>query len=69
MTTAAPFHIVCCYYAVVDPCEDARKDSMRCLDKNNYDRDACTDFFKSYRECKKKWLDQRRQDRRDGREA
>merc|ERR1712093_491847 len=50
----------------VDPCEDARKESMRCLDKNNYNRDACTDFFKSYRECKKKWLNQRRDDRRAG---
>jgi cytochrome c oxidase assembly protein subunit 23 len=52
--------------AVVDPCEDARKESMRCLDKNNYNRDACTEFFKSYRECKKKWLNQRRDDRRAG---
>ena len=51
---------------VLDPCEDARKESMRCLDKNNYNRDACTEFFRSYRACKKLWLDKRREDRRNG---
>lgn len=53
----------------VDPCENARKESMKCLDVNNYNRDACSEFFKSYRECKRRWLDQRRDDRRAGKDV
>ncbi|KAK9898824.1 hypothetical protein P389DRAFT_193844 [Cystobasidium minutum MCA 4210] len=52
-----------------DPCEVPRQQSMKCLDKNNYNRDACTEFFRNYRECKKTWLDQRREDRRNGLDA
>lgn len=39
---------------------------MKCLDKNGYDRDKCTDFFRAYKECKKQWLEDRREDRRNG---
>lgn len=59
----------CMGNAVTDPCEVPRQQSMKCLDKNNYNRDACTEFFRNYRECKKTWLDQRREDRRNGLDA
>ncbi|KAM0746054.1 hypothetical protein T439DRAFT_360633 [Meredithblackwellia eburnea MCA 4105] len=49
-----------------DPCETARKESMKCLDDNSYQKSKCTDFFQAYRDCKKDWLDQRRADRRAG---
>ncbi|KAF9515121.1 hypothetical protein BS47DRAFT_810823 [Hydnum rufescens UP504] len=51
----------------IDPCHEASKASMSCLDKNNYDRDKCLELFRIYRECKSAWLNQRRADRRAGR--
>ncbi|KAF8587849.1 hypothetical protein K439DRAFT_1407045 [Ramaria rubella] len=50
-----------------DPCDHASKASMDCLNRNDYDRDKCTEFFRAYRECKASWLEQRREDRRAGR--
>ncbi|RSH95245.1 Mitochondrial copper homeostasis protein [Saitozyma podzolica] len=50
-----------------DPCEAASKASLDCLERAHYNRDECVDFFKAYRECKGKWLEQRREDRRMGR--
>lgn len=29
---------------------------MTCLDRNNYDRAKCSDFFQVYRDCKKAWV-------------
>ncbi|GAA5997745.1 Cox23p [Rhodotorula paludigena] len=52
-----------------DPCEIARQESMKCLDRNSYDRSKCTDFFQAYRDCKGTWLNQRREDRRAGKET
>ncbi|OBZ73742.1 Cytochrome c oxidase-assembly factor COX23, mitochondrial [Grifola frondosa] len=49
------------------PCEDASKASMDCLNRNEYDRDKCLDFFQAYRDCKKTWIEQRKADRRAGR--
>ncbi|GAA5956256.1 hypothetical protein JCM8115_001669 [Rhodotorula mucilaginosa] len=49
-----------------DPCALAREESMKCLDKNAYDKSKCTRFFEAYRDCKKDWLSQRREDRRAG---
>ncbi|POY70119.1 hypothetical protein BMF94_6893 [Rhodotorula taiwanensis] len=49
-----------------DPCALAREESMKCLDKNAYDKQKCTTFFEAYRDCKKDWLNQRREDRRAG---
>ncbi|ETW78986.1 hypothetical protein HETIRDRAFT_49646 [Heterobasidion irregulare TC 32-1] len=49
------------------PCEDASKASMDCLNRNDYDRDKCLDFFQAYRDCKKAWMEQRRADRQAGR--
>ncbi|GBE86595.1 hypothetical protein BKA93DRAFT_270181 [Sparassis latifolia] len=51
----------------IDPCEDAAKASMKCLDRNNYIRTECIDFFEAYRDCKKTWIEQRKADRRAGR--
>ena len=29
---------------------------MDCLERNDYDRDACLDFFQAYRDCKNTWV-------------
>ena len=29
---------------------------MNCLNKNDYDREKCLDFFQAYRDCKKAWV-------------
>ena len=29
---------------------------MDCLNRNDYDRDKCLDFFQAYRDCKKAWV-------------
>ncbi|KAF8603839.1 hypothetical protein BDV93DRAFT_492995 [Ceratobasidium sp. AG-I] len=47
----------------IDPCEGASKASYACLNKNNFDRDKCSEYFEAYRECKAAWLQQRRTDR------
>jgi cytochrome c oxidase assembly protein subunit 23 len=65
------------------PCAAAAKASMDCLDRNNYDRSSCVDFFQAYKDCKKTWarallivflrshpspqVEQRKSDRRAGR--
>ncbi|KAF9005921.1 cysteine alpha-hairpin motif superfamily, partial [Cyathus striatus] len=49
------------------PCAEASKASMDCLNRNNYDRDACLDFFQAYRDCKNAWIQRRNEDRRAGR--
>ncbi|EHS64274.1 Mitochondrial copper homeostasis protein [Puccinia graminis f. sp. tritici] len=45
---------------LVDPCQAARKASHRCLDRNNYDKSLCYDYFEVYRECQKRWVDSRK---------
>ncbi|SCV67758.1 BQ2448_5369 [Microbotryum intermedium] len=52
-----------------DPCEIARQQSMKCLDRNSYNKSKCTDFFQAYRDCKQTWLTQRREDRRAGKDV
>ncbi|GAA5970796.1 hypothetical protein JCM11641_004458 [Rhodosporidiobolus odoratus] len=52
-----------------DPCAVAREESMKCLNDNAYDKAKCTDFFMAYRDCKKTWLEQRREDRRAGKDV
>jgi len=49
-----------------DPCAEASKASMDCLNRHDYDRDKCLDFFQAYRDCKKAWIEQRKADRRAG---
>ncbi|QLQ79668.1 hypothetical protein HG537_0C03160 [Torulaspora globosa] len=46
-----------------DPCQESAQMSFNCLDRNNYDRDMCKEYFDAYRECKKQWLSARRKDR------
>ena len=29
---------------------------MDCLNRNDYNRDKCLDFFEAYKECKKTWV-------------
>ncbi|KAH9461858.1 hypothetical protein MJO28_003373 [Puccinia striiformis f. sp. tritici] len=45
---------------LVDPCQAARKASLKCLDRNNYDKSLCYDYFEVYRECQKRWIDSRK---------
>ncbi|TDL24024.1 hypothetical protein BD410DRAFT_786738 [Rickenella mellea] len=53
----------------IDPCEQAAKASMECMNRNDYNKEVCTDFFQAYRDCKRTWMDQRREDRRAGKPA
>ncbi|GJJ77224.1 lipoate---protein ligase [Entomortierella parvispora] len=48
----------------LDPCQAQTKASMKCMEANNFDKRRCTRFFKDYSDCKKKWLDSLREDRR-----
>lgn len=42
--------------SVLSPCEQAAKASLSCMDRNDYNRDNCMDFFQAYRDCKKAWV-------------
>ncbi|KAI0741883.1 hypothetical protein C8Q80DRAFT_163182 [Daedaleopsis nitida] len=53
----------------VDPCAEASKASMDCMNHNDYDRDKCLDYFQAYRDCKKAWMEQRKADRRAGKQV
>ncbi|CAG8743011.1 33429_t:CDS:2, partial [Racocetra persica] len=48
------------------PCPNETSAAMKCLDSNNYDKSKCQELFLQYRECKKKWLEERRELRRRG---
>ncbi|KAJ7077868.1 hypothetical protein B0H15DRAFT_954867 [Mycena belliarum] len=37
------------------------------MDLNNYDRNACMEYFQAYRDCKAAWIERRKDDRRNGR--
>ncbi|KAF4610601.1 hypothetical protein D9613_006835 [Agrocybe pediades] len=50
----------------IDPCAAASKASMDCLNRNDYNRDACLEYFQAYRDCKNTWIQQRKADRRAG---
>ncbi|KAH8915183.1 hypothetical protein BT69DRAFT_1289162 [Atractiella rhizophila] len=41
-----------------NPCAMAQSESMKCLDKYNYNHSMCEDFFENYRECKTEWYRQ-----------
>ncbi|KAI0641941.1 hypothetical protein C8Q79DRAFT_986467 [Trametes meyenii] len=53
----------------VDPCAEASKASMDCMNHHDYDRDKCLDYFQAYRDCKKAWQTQLKADRRAGKET
>jgi len=57
------------YTEFADPCEEAAKASMDCLNRNDYKRSACVGFFEAYRDCKKAWTEERKADRRAGKDA
>ncbi|RKF63402.1 Cytochrome c oxidase-assembly factor COX23, mitochondrial [Erysiphe neolycopersici] len=40
----------------MDPCQEAASRSMKCLRRNGGDREMCTDYFQTYRDCKKQWV-------------
>lgn len=39
-----------------DPCAEASKMSLNCLERNNYKKSMCEDYFQVYRDCKKQWV-------------
>jgi cytochrome c oxidase assembly protein subunit 23 len=39
-----------------DPCGPASEASMKCLDRNNYDKSKCQAAFTAYKECKRIWV-------------
>ncbi|KAI1162589.1 hypothetical protein F5B18DRAFT_623566 [Nemania serpens] len=50
-----------------DPCQEAASKSIRCLNRNGGDRAMCTDFFESYRACKKEWMDKLNEEKKASR--
>lgn len=36
-------------------CLEEAKASYKCLDKNNYNKSACEEYFEAYRQCKKRF--------------
>lgn len=46
-----------------DPCKESADMSFKCLDRNNFNRALCQEYFDVYRDCKKQWLRSRRQNR------
>ncbi|KAB8302834.1 hypothetical protein EYC80_006174 [Monilinia laxa] len=47
-----------------DPCQEAATRSLKCLARNGGDRDMCTDYFQAYRDCKKQWIEQRKEEKK-----
>ncbi|KJK66936.1 hypothetical protein P875_00127693 [Aspergillus parasiticus SU-1] len=59
-----------------DPCQDFADRSLKCMKRNNFDREMCHDYFQvssppigelvawiihmAYRDCKKQWLTQKK---------
>ncbi|KAG7119507.1 Cytochrome c oxidase-assembly factor cox-23 like protein [Verticillium longisporum] len=48
----------------MDPCQDAAKRSIKCLNRNNGDREMCGEYFQAWRDCRQAWMDQRKEERR-----
>ncbi|PQE10071.1 cytochrome c oxidase-assembly factor cox23 protein [Rutstroemia sp. NJR-2017a BVV2] len=48
----------------LDPCQDLASRSLRCLHRNGGDKDLCTDYFQAYRDCKKRWIAERKEAKR-----
>ncbi|SMQ52206.1 unnamed protein product [Zymoseptoria tritici ST99CH_3D7] len=50
-----------------DPCQEAATRSLKCLRRNGGDRKMCQDYFDAYKECKKSWMEEmKEQKRREG---
>lgn len=43
-----------------DPCKEAGKASLRCMERNNQDCTKCQYFFRAFKECKQDWMEYRR---------
>ncbi|MCJ1350425.1 MAG: Mitochondrial copper homeostasis protein [Icmadophila ericetorum] len=52
------------YSEYFDPCQEAANRSMKCLRRNGGDRDLCTDYFQAYRDCKRQWVTERKEEKR-----
>lgn len=48
----------------LDPCQEAASRSIKCLHRNGGDRQLCSDYFQSYRDCKKAWMTERKEAKR-----
>ncbi|KAK3291938.1 uncharacterized protein B0H64DRAFT_408492 [Chaetomium fimeti] len=48
----------------LDPCQEAAARSIRCLNRNGGDRSLCSDYFQAYRDCKKAWIEKRKNDKK-----
>jgi len=47
-----------------DPCQEAADKSLKCLRRNGGDRLMCTDYFDAYKECKKNWMEEMKEEKR-----
>ncbi|CAI4216082.1 unnamed protein product [Parascedosporium putredinis] len=47
-----------------DPCQEAASRSIKCLHRNGGDRSMCGDYFQAYRDCKKAWLEKKKEERK-----
>ncbi|KAH8602737.1 hypothetical protein B0O99DRAFT_679726 [Bisporella sp. PMI_857] len=45
----------------LDPCQDVASRSIKCLHRNGGNKEMCTDYFQAYRDCKKQWLNERKE--------
>ncbi|OMH80070.1 Cytochrome c oxidase-assembly factor COX23, mitochondrial [Zancudomyces culisetae] len=47
----------------LNPCELESRNSLKCLEKNNFDKKYCREYFEAYNECKKLWINERKKAR------
>ncbi|KAF2769852.1 hypothetical protein EJ03DRAFT_350899 [Teratosphaeria nubilosa] len=52
------------YSEYFDPCQETADRSLKCLRRNGGDRSMCQDFFQNYKECKQKWMDEMKEQKR-----
>eukprot|EP00891_Asterochloris_glomerata_P005045 jgi/Astpho2/5045/Aster-x0232 len=45
------------------PCSELYQASLKCLDKNNYTREACVEHYKAYKNCKQQEIETRKERR------
>lgn len=51
-----------------DPCAESSRMAIRCMENNDVNfKSVCGEYFLAYRECKKAWMKQRREDDMVGR--
>ncbi|KAF2725602.1 hypothetical protein K431DRAFT_280961 [Polychaeton citri CBS 116435] len=55
------------YSEYFDPCQEAADRSLRCLRRNGGDRSMCTDFFEAYKDCKRSWMEEMKEEKRKAR--